>query len=124
MPLCCRPGLVGEAALHTAENERGDRFAFAALGAALTASGAAALIDQTVWQRMLGIFAGSDAVTAAIVVGAFLLGLGLGSLVAGLYADRLDPRRAAFAFIVCEVGIGLFALLSKPFLYDLVATEL
>lgn len=96
----------------------------AALGTAFFASGAAALIDQTVWQRMLGIFAGSDAVTAAIVVGAFLLGLGLGSLFAGLSADRLPPRRAAMAFALCEVGIGLFALLSKPFLYDLVAMRL
>jgi spermidine synthase len=95
-----------------------------ALAAAFTASGLAALIDQTVWQRMLGIFAGSDAVTAAIVVGAFLLGLGLGSLVAGLWSDRLGARRAALAFAACEVGIALFALLSKPFLYDFVALQL
>ena len=101
-----------------------ERLAFVALGTAFFASGTAALIDQTVWQRMLGIFAGSDAVTAAIVVGAFLLGLGVGALVAGLGADRLSPRHAALAFAACELGIGLFALLSKPFLYDFVAGEL
>jgi spermidine synthase len=102
----------------------GGGFGFPALALAFAASGVSALIDQTVWQRMLGIFAGSDAVTAAIVVGAFLLGLGLGSLAAGLFADRLGPARAAYAFAACEVGIGLFALLSKPFLYDFVALRL
>jgi predicted membrane-bound spermidine synthase len=105
-------------------DEPGSGLVFFALAAAFAASGVAALIDQTVWQRMLGIFAGSDAVTAAIVVGAFLLGLGLGSLAAGLFADRLGPARAACGFAACEVGIGLFGLLSKPFLYDFVALRL
>lgn len=68
--------------------------AFLALCAAFFLSGFAALIDQIVWQRMLGLFAGSDAVTAALVVGAFLLGLGLGSLAAGLVTDRLGMRAA------------------------------
>lgn len=104
--------------------EASSRWLFLALGAAFAASGISALIDQTVWQRMLGIFAGSDTVTAAIVVGAFLLGLGLGSLASGPLADRLGPSRAALAFAMCEIGIGLFALLSKPFLYDLVALQL
>lgn len=95
-----------------------------ALGISFLASGVAALIDQTVWQRMLGIFAGSDAVTAAIVVGAFLMGLGLGSLFASVGVDRLSARRAALAFALCEVGIAVFAVLSKPFLYDLVALHI
>lgn len=101
-----------------------DRVTLAALAAAFLASGFAALIDQTVWQRILGVFAGSDAVTAAIVVGAFLMGLGLGSLAAGLVADRLSARQAAFAFIGCEVGVAIFTLLSKPFLYDWLALQI
>lgn len=94
------------------------------MGGAFFASGFAALLYQVIWQRMLGLFAGSDAVTAALVVGAFLLGLGLGSLAAGLVADRLAPRRAAFAFALIEAGIAGFALLSRPFLYDLVVERL
>jgi predicted membrane-bound spermidine synthase len=94
------------------------------MGGAFFASGFAALLYQVIWQRMLGLFAGSDAVTAALVVGAFLLGLGLGSLAAGLVADRLAPRRAAFAFALIEAGIAGFALLSRPFLYDLVVEQL
>lgn len=79
-------------------------------------SGAAALIYQTAWHRLLGLFAGADTIAAALVVGAFLLGLGIGSLAAGLYADRLSRRAALIAFAICEVGIAVFAVLS-PFLY-------
>lgn len=96
------------------------RGAFLALCAAFFLSGFAALVDQIVWQRMLGLFAGSDAVTAALVVGAFLLGLGLGSLFAGAVTDRLGTGAALIGFVLCELGIGAFALLSRPFLYDFV----
>ena len=51
-------------------------------------SGFAALMCQIVWQRMLGIFAGSDVVSAALVVGAFLAGLGLGSIVGARIGGR------------------------------------
>ena len=101
-----------------------DRLAIAIFSAAFLASGFAALIDQIVWQRILGVFAGSDAVTAAIVVGAFLLGLGVGSLAAGLVADRFSARQAAMAFVACEIGVAIFTLVSKPFLYDWLAMEI
>lgn len=94
------------------------------MGGAFFASGFAALLYQVIWQRMLGLFVGSDATTAALVIGAFLLGIGLGSLAAGLLADRLTPRRAAVAFAAIEMGIACFALLSRPFLYDLVGGRL
>ena len=79
-------------------------------------SGAAALIYQTAWHRLLALFAGSDSIAAALVVGAFLLGLGIGSLLGGLAADRLSRRSALIAFVLCEVGIAVFAVLS-PWLY-------
>ena len=94
------------------------------LAAAFFCSGFAALLCQIVWQRMLGVFAGSDTVSAALVVGAFLLGLGLGSLAGAKIADRLSPRRALAGFALCEAGVAGFALLSKAFLYDLLAVEL
>ena len=81
-------------------------------------SGFAALLCQIVWQRMLGIFAGSDTISAALVVGAFLSGLGLGSIIGARIADRLSPRQALAGFALAELGIALCALLSKPFLYD------
>ena len=87
-------------------------------------SGFAALLCQVAWQRMLGIFAGSDTVSAALVVGAFLLGLGLGSVLSARVADRLSPARALVGFALCEGGVALFALLSKVFLYDVLAIGL
>lgn len=87
-------------------------------------SGVAALIYQTAWHRLLGLFAGADTIAAALVVGAFLLGLGIGSLAAGLYADRLSRRGALIAFAICEVGIALFAVLSPWLYYDVIYREL
>ena len=87
-------------------------------------SGAAALIYQTAWHRLLGLFAGADTIAAALVVGAFLLGLGIGSLAAGLYADRLSRRGALIAFAICEVGIAAFAVLSPWLYYDVIYREL
>ncbi|HJQ58430.1 MAG TPA: hypothetical protein VJ890_16090, partial [Vineibacter sp.] len=83
-------------------------------------SGFSALVYQTAWHRMLGLFGGADSVSAAIVVGAFLLGLGIGSLAAGLYADRLSRRRALLLFAVCELGIAAFAALSPWLFHDVV----
>ncbi|MBP0446277.1 fused MFS/spermidine synthase [Roseomonas sp. SSH11] len=94
------------------------------LSVAFFLSGFGALLCQIVWQRMLGIFAGSDSVSAALVVGAFLAGLGLGSILGAKLADRLSPARALLGFVVAETGVSSFALLSKPFLYDLLAIDL
>ena len=94
------------------------------LNIAFFCSGFGALLCQVVWQRMLGIFAGSDTVSAALVVGAFLLGLGVGSLIGAKVADRLTPARAVLGFALCEAGVAAFALLSKPFLYDWLAIDL
>lgn len=87
-------------------------------------SGAAALVYQTAWHRMLGLFAGADTIAAALVVGAFLLGLGIGSLMAGLLADRLSRRTALLAFALCEVGIAAFAVASPWLYYDIIYREL
>ena len=77
-------------------------------------SGFAALLYQVTWQRLLALFAGSDVVSGAIVVSAFLAGLGLGSLAGGLVADRLRRRQALAVFAVCNLLIGLFGFASKP----------
>ncbi|WP_137178221.1 fused MFS/spermidine synthase [Roseomonas sp. AR75] len=94
------------------------------LAVAFFCSGFAALLCQIVWQRMLGIFAGSDTVSAALVVGAFLAGLGLGSILGAKIADRLTAAQALVGFALAEAGVGAFALVSKLFLYDFLATDL
>ena len=92
--------------------------AFPLLCAVFLLSGFSALVYQTAWQRMLGLFAGSDAVAATLVVGAFLFGLGVGSLIGALIADRLSTRGSIQGFGLCEIGIGLCALASNYVLND------
>lgn len=87
-------------------------------------SGASALVYQTAWQRMLGIFGGSDSITAALVVGAFLLGLGLGSLWASVFVDRCSPRQAILLFAACEAGIGLCGAASPAYFHDILLNVL
>lgn len=81
-------------------------------------SGAAALIFQAVWQRQTAIIGGTDAVNAAIVVGAFLLGLGLGSWFGGRLADRLTRRQCLMGFVGAEILVLLLAAASLPLMED------
>src|SRR5688572_15883955 len=83
------------------------------------ASGFAALLYQTIWQRMLGFFSGVDVYSVTITVAAFMAGLGCGSLAGGHLADRLSSKNRLLAFGVAEAIITLFALGSKWVFYDL-----
>jgi spermidine synthase len=94
------------------------------LVAAFFVSGFTALLYQVVWQRLLGLFSGSDVRSVTIVVSAFLAGLGVGSLVGALIADRYNSRRAVLLFGWCNLGIALFALLSRFLYYDLLFLRL
>ena len=58
------------------------------------ASGFAALLYQTIWQRMLGFFSGVDVYSVTITVAAFMAGLGCGSLAGGHLADRLSSQES------------------------------
>jgi len=82
-------------------------------------SGFAALLYQTIWQRMLGFFSGVDVYSVTITVAAFMAGLGCGSLAGGHLADRLSSRNRLLTFGVAEAIITLFALSSKWLYYDL-----
>ena len=82
-------------------------------------SGFTALLYQVVWQRMLGLFSGSDVRSVTIVVASYLLGLGLGSLVGGRLSDRLSRRSAVQAYGICNLGIAVFAIFSRFLFYDL-----
>jgi spermidine synthase len=100
------------------------RSAFGALCGLFFLSGFAALVYQTAWHRMLGLFGGADSISAAIVVGAFLAGLGIGSLAGGLVVDRMSRRTALLGFAACELGIALFAAVSPFLFYDVVFGQL
>jgi predicted membrane-bound spermidine synthase len=74
-------------------------------------SGAAALLYQMVWQRSLLILYGSNAESVALVVTAFMLGLGLGSLAGGEISKRAGAWLVPL-FALTELFIGLYGLVS------------
>lgn len=81
-------------------------------------SGAAALIYQLAWQRLLVFYTGSDTVSISLIVTAFMSGMGLGYLFGGKLADRNRPLHNIGLFVLAEAGIMLFAWCSKAILYD------
>jgi spermidine synthase len=81
-------------------------------------SGFAALLYQVIWQRLLVIFSGADVYSVTIIVAAFMVGLGLGSLVGGRLADRIGAGACLWGFSIAELCIGSFGLLSKTLYYD------
>ena len=81
-------------------------------------TGFAALTLQVVWQRVISLHAGVDLFSFTTVIAAFLAGLGLGSLLGGVVADRLGPRRSLLAFAASNAGIGVFAWFSLWLFYD------
>src|SRR5262245_59220637 len=86
------------------------------------ASGAAALIFQVAWQRVLSLHAGMDLFAATTVVAAFMAGLGMGNLLGGSIADRLTPKGAVLMYASAELLIGSFGWLSIWLLYKQYAT--
>jgi len=75
-------------------------------------SGAAALVEETVWARWLARILGSDAAGAAIVVAVFLGGLGLGALLFARVAERVrSPLRW---YVGLELAVAAWAA-ATPF---------
>lgn len=76
-------------------------------------SGMAALIYQIVWQRVLFSFFGVNIESVTIIVAIFMLGLGVGA-VAGGALSRSSKAGLPLLFLICEVCIGGFGLISLP----------
>lgn len=89
------------------------------VGALFCLSGAAALVYQVAWQRILALHTGVGIVSITVIVTAFMAGLGLGSWLAGELSRRTTARRALRCFALLEVGVGVFAALSCWLYYDL-----
>jgi spermidine synthase len=79
-----------------------------ALGVAFLLSGAAGLVHEVVWVRLLGFVFGVTELAIATVLAAFMGGLALGSWLAGTRSARFADRRRAYAWL--EIGIGVSAL--------------
>jgi spermidine synthase len=76
-------------------------------------SGVSGLIYQVVWVRQFGNLFGNTVFAASLVIAVFMSGLGLGSYVAGVWADRryvARPYGAVRAFGFSELAIGAMGL--------------
>lgn len=80
------------------------------LGGLFFLSGAAALIYQVCWQRVLFTNLGMDTGSVAIIISMFMLGLGIGALLGGWMADRFKSLVSCFALV--ELGIAAYGLAS------------
>src|SRR5215467_5339961 len=82
------------------------------LGACFAVSGATGLVLQVAWSKELSYILGSTLYGSATVVAAFMPGLGMGSALAGRFAERLTRPVRSYAFI--EFGIAACGAVSIP----------
>jgi spermidine synthase len=80
-------------------------------------SGAAGLMYEIIWARILGLTFGHTVYAVTTVLAAFMGGLALGSWYFGKVADRISRPLVLYALL--EIGIGLYCLVI-PFLLTLV----
>ncbi|MEA3246024.1 MAG: fused MFS/spermidine synthase [Gemmatimonadota bacterium] len=72
-------------------------------------SGCAALIYEVVWLQLLSLIVGSSAISLGIILGTFMGGMCLGSLLLSKYVDRSHHPMKVYAYL--ELGIGAFGIL-------------
>ncbi|MEO0185170.1 MAG: fused MFS/spermidine synthase [candidate division WOR-3 bacterium] len=80
-------------------------------------SGFSALVYEVIWARLLMLAFGSTAIANTVVISAFMLGLGIGGLWLGSYADKTKNPGRLFAFL--EIGTGIFSSLLLIYLPQL-----
>ena len=83
----------------------------ARFGLIFAASGAAALIYEVTWTRLLTLQVGHGVAAASTVLAAFMGGLAIGSAWGGRAATRISPRRALKLYASLELGIAALALI-------------
>lgn len=93
-------------------------------GAIFAISGFAALVYQVSWQRILVLHSGVGIYSIAMIVSAFLAGLGFGSHLGGVLSTRVAPRGSLRAFAFLELSIGAFAATSCWLFYDVLYREM
>ena len=72
-------------------------------------SGCAALIYEVVWLQLLQLVIGSSAISLGVLLGTFMGGMCLGSLLLPRYIGGEQHPLRVYAYL--EIGIGIFGLL-------------
>jgi spermidine synthase len=88
-------------------NSNNARKAFVLIAACFTLSGAAGLIYEVLWMRMLGLVFGATTVAISVVLTAFMGGLALGSAIGGRVAARFGHALRVYGLI--EIAVGFCA---------------
>ena len=99
---------------HVADTSEPRGFPVRLTYAIFAVSGVAAIVYQLLWQRTLFTLFGSDSQSVSVIVSAYMLGLGVGSLGGGWLSTRF-PRHRMLLFAAVEASIGLFGLVSHGF---------
>lgn len=106
-----------EAPVRSADERKG----VFAIYLAYALNGAGALAFEVVWSRLLAMAFAATVYAFAMVLGVFLLGLGLGGALGSRLASRMkDPRRGFAAIQLCVV----FAVAGTAFLVPLMARQM
>jgi len=75
-----------------------------------------ALIYEIIWIRPLSLVFGTTMYAVSTIVASFILGLAIGSWIAGRFTDRLQNPLKYYAFI--QIVVGFFGILLLP-IFDL-----
>lgn len=73
-------------------------------------SGAAGLIYEIAWERLLELYFGVTMTSITLIVASYMCGIGIGSLLGGHLAQRLQSPVLVYGLI--EAGIGVFGIFS------------
>jgi len=75
-------------------------------------TGMTALIYEIIWIRPLSLVFGTTIYAVSTIIASFILGLAVGSWLAGRYTDRLENPLRYFAFV--QLGVGFYGILLLP----------
>jgi len=104
-------GESADAAFLAAARKPSDMVMSVVIHAAFIISGISALLYQLIWQRSLLMLYGSNTESVAMVVAAFMIGLGLGSIAGGEVSKR-PGAPLILLFSATELLIGAYGTIS------------
>ena len=76
----------------------------------MSASGASAILFETLWFRLAGLTLGNSVWANSLVVSSFMGGLALGNALAARYGDSLDRPVRIYAYLELMIGVIGFGL--------------